>query len=603
LTHTFLLCDAMALYPPHSPHSITLPPARGVKEDTMMSSRGANDVDSSKDSGHAALETLVSRLHEEVMQKLEEQHSLLRRAHPLVPSMPILFDPQGVGSVPSMSSGRRDGSSQSSAQDATESRNSSSDPYKTVCTYTSFDMQLREGADTQSGTLSRKQFAEITKQVQGDRPKSRSLTVKHLVEHKGFDIFFGIVVLTNAAFLGIDLQLTLTSGAGDQLLSLRIIQYLYAFLFAAELLLRVVAHRTGFLFSDDWMWSLLDIFIVMTSLWEVIAGILQDVVESDVGSINGISSLKAARIIRLTRILKTVRVIRLFRFVLALRTLITSIFSTMKSLFWALMLLTLIVYVFAILFAQAINDYRLDGVPVDDREQLDIATEKYFGDLSNTMLSLYMSIVGGVSWEEVIVPLKLISPMWVMVFVFYISFTYLAVLNVVTGVFCQSAIDSAQSDQAMMVQNILDDKQSHLQKINALFNQLGSESTGAITYEMFEEKLKSPAVQQYFQTLGLDVWDAWSFFKLLDQDAGGSVEVEEFLMGCLRLRGHATAIDVVKILQDQAWIIQAADQFHKFVHQELAGIKDDILTMNSMLGHIDADHPHEHHEHKRCKEV
>ena len=393
----------------------------------MMSSRGANDVDSSKDSGHAALETLVSRLHEEVMQKLEEQHSLLRRAHPLVPSMPILFDPQGVGSVPSMSSGRRDGSSQSSAQDATESRNSSSDPYKTVCTYTSFDMQLREGADTQSGTLSRKQFAEITKQVQGDRPKSRSLTVKHLVEHKGFDIFFGIVVLTNAAFLGIDLQLTLTSGAGDQLLSLRIIQYLYAFLFAAELLLRVVAHRTGFLFSDDWMWSLLDIFIVMTSLWEVIAGILQDVVESDVGSINGISSLKAARIIRLTRILKTVRVIRLFRFVLALRTLITSIFSTMKSLFWALMLLTLIVYVFAILFAQAINDYRLDGVPVDDREQLDIATEKYFGDLSNTMLSLYMSIVGGVSWEEVIVPLKLISPMWVMVFVFYISFTYLAV--------------------------------------------------------------------------------------------------------------------------------------------------------------------------------
>ena len=87
-----------------------------------MSSRGANDVDSSKDSGHAALETLVSRLHEEVMQKLEEQHSLLRRAHPLGPSMPILFDPQGVGSVPSMSSGRRDGSSQSSAQDATESQ-------------------------------------------------------------------------------------------------------------------------------------------------------------------------------------------------------------------------------------------------------------------------------------------------------------------------------------------------------------------------------------------------------------------------------------------------------------------------------------------------
>ena len=45
--------------------------------------------------------------------------------------------------------------------------------------------------------------------------------------------------------------------------------------------------------------------------------------------------------------------------------------------------------------------------------------------------------------------------------------------------------DSAQSDQAMMVQNILDDKQSHLQKINALFSQLGADGSGAITYEMF----------------------------------------------------------------------------------------------------------------------
>ena len=61
---------------------------------------------------------------------------------------------------------------------------------------------------------------------------------------------------------------------------------------------------------------------------------------------------------------------------------------------------------------------------------------------------------------------------------------------------------------------------------------------------------------EYFQTLGLDVWDAWSFFKLLDKDSGGAVEVEEFLMGCLRLRGQATAMDVGKIINDQTWLIK-----------------------------------------------
>ena len=43
---------------------------------------------------------------------------------------------------------------------------------------------------------------------------------------------------------------------------------------------------------------------------------------------------------------------------------------------------------------------------------------------------------------------------------------------------------------------------------------------GVITFAMLEEQLDSADVREYFETLGLDVWDAWSFFKLLDLDAG-----------------------------------------------------------------------------------
>ena len=34
----------------------------------------------------------------------------------------------------------------------------------------------------------------------------------------------------------------------------------------------------------------------------------------------------------------------------------------------------------------------------------------------------------------------------------------------------------------------------------------------------FEDKINSDEVREYFETLGLDVWDAWSFFKLLDRE-------------------------------------------------------------------------------------
>ena len=40
-----------------------------------------------------------------------------------------------------------------------------------------------------------------------------------------------------------------------------------------------------------------------------------------------------------------------------------------------------------------------------------------------------------------------------------------------------------------------------------------------------------------------DIWDAWTFFKMVDDDGGGTVPMDEFLMGCLRLRGQARAVD------------------------------------------------------------
>ncbi|CAE7928428.1 unnamed protein product, partial [Symbiodinium sp. KB8] len=217
--------------------------------------------------------------------------------------------------------------------------------------------------------------------------------------------------------------------------------------------------------------------------------------------------------------------------------------------------------VFAVLFTQAVYDYNSDNNITaiaeldEDVKFYQSASTRYWGSLAKSMLSLFMSIAGGVSWEEAVTPLDRISTIWTFCFLFYIAFTYFAVLNVVTGVFCQSAIESAQNDHAMVVQSMIDNKTAHLTKIKALFSEIGAEESGVLTIGVFEEKIKTPAVRQYFEALGLDVWDAWSFFKLLDVDGGGAVEIEEFFLGCLKFRGAARSMDVGKILQDQKWMI------------------------------------------------
>eukprot|EP00435_Cladocopium_sp_Y103_P005192 s4394_g1.t1 len=141
------------------------------------------------------------------------------------------------------------------------------------------------------------------------------------------------------------------------------------------------------------------------------AGILPDGAEgknalledaSSDSSIIGQVCEEAFRVIRITRIVKAVRLMRIFRFVMALRTLetktmgpvkglewmlITSIMHTLKSLFWAMVLLVLIIYAFAVLLAQVVNDHSIDQgesnpLGIDDAA----AAERYFGSVQNTML-------------------------------------------------------------------------------------------------------------------------------------------------------------------------------------------------------------------------
>eukprot|EP00913_Durusdinium_trenchii_P024345 g22856.t1 len=131
--------------------------------------------------------------------------------------------------------------------------------------------------------------------------------------------------------------------------------------------------------------------------------------EVDSNAVGSFTGFKALRLIRITRLLKTLRVVRIFRFVMALRTLVTSIVYTLRSLFWALTLLLLIVYVFSVLITQAVDPYLRENplVSLPD-EELEMA-RAHLNSLTQTMLSLFMSISGGLNWVDLAGPLQAIS--------------------------------------------------------------------------------------------------------------------------------------------------------------------------------------------------
>jgi len=457
------------------------------------------------------------------------------------------------------------------------------EPYFSPTIFKSFSQTERNlhisAANAHANHL-RKRFAELGFVTGTHRKRDTTSCAQRIVDHPAFDIFFALAVIANSVFIGVEVQILLDNYGKPTDLAVQVARDVFVGLFFIELLLRILADGFRQYWGSDWMWMWLDTIVVLSSLWELgvdIAFYIQDQDGIENPALAGVTGFKAFRIIRITRIVKTVRILRVFRFVMAFRTLITSILHTIQSLCWALLLLVLIMYVFAVLFTQAVNGYILDGNPMSAEDHA--ASLKYFSSVADTMLSLFMSVAGGVSWE-VISPLKSIGVMWVFAFLVYMSFTYFAVLNVVTAVFCQKAMDNAQNDHVAVVQSMLANKEAHLKKMSALFSQLGAdEDGGVITFAMFEEQINNPAVKAYFETLGLDIWDAWSFFKLLDLDGGGAVELEEFFRGCLRLHGQARSIDIGTVMHDQRWLIRNQGQFHGYVESQLKALSEQMSLL------------------------
>merc|ERR1711871_1526483 len=115
----------------------------------------------------------------------------------------------------------------------------------------------------------------------------------------------------------------------------------------------------------------------------------------------------------------------------------------------------------------------------------------------------------------------------------YIAFCVFTLMNMATGVFVDQACRKAKEDQDNNTAN----------HISELFFTDEEDDTD-ITWEKFKEKLSSREMQDYFTSINVDPSEAKDLFQLLDRDDSGSVDAEELVNGCLRLRGQPKALEL-----------------------------------------------------------
>ncbi|CAK9032119.1 Sodium channel protein type 4 subunit alpha B (Voltage-gated sodium channel subunit alpha Nav1.4b) [Durusdinium trenchii] len=210
-------------------------------------------------------------------------------------------------------------------------------------------------------------------------------TLRDLVDSWQFESFFALVIITNSVFIGVTIQLESMEESIHDKNAIFALQLVYSGLFTLELTLRILAVGLRRYFcARHTAWNWFDAAIVASALYELLT-ILVDrrLSEPSIASSAG-SNLRILRVLRLTRLTRVFRVLRVVRFVRPLQTLVHSIFHTVKALLWALLLLGLINYMFAILFTDVVNGYVAEQAEVTPTV---LALRALFGTLQHSTLT------------------------------------------------------------------------------------------------------------------------------------------------------------------------------------------------------------------------
>lgn len=156
-------------------------------------------------------------------------------------------------------------------------------------------------------------------------------------------------------------------------------------------------------------------------------------------------------------------------------------------------------------------------------------------------VSLFQAVTGGIDWKDLANPLsRAIHPLLGFTVVLYVAFSVLAMLNVVTGVFVDNVLYCAKEAKDDHMLNLL----------RGVLKRIDFDESGSIEWDEFQEHLDTPELQAMFASIHVDVSEARGLFRLLDVKQTNRIDVEEFLAGCMSLRGSAKALNLEILMHE-----------------------------------------------------
>mmetsp|Transcript_43616 Transcript_43616/g.98110 ORF Transcript_43616/g.98110 Transcript_43616/m.98110 type:complete len:561 (-) Transcript_43616:138-1820(-) len=385
--------------------------------------------------------------------------------------------------------------------------------------------KAKAGKSLKTGRTGSRELDEYIDNVSAQSPWRGRVCA--LVTSSAFDAVVGVVIICNAVTIGLEAELNVpehrpATCVGPNCDAMRsvvsVLEHFFLALYTVELVLRAVAFGPiNALRQSDWV--KFDAVLVAIGLGEVLVNLAM------AESRDALPNITLIRILRLARLARTVRLIIQFR---TLWLLVKGLMGSILTMVWTFFLMGTIIFVFAVLAIELIPN-NTDNM--QDPAYHEVATT-WFSSVFSASLTLCQMMTMDSS-GSIYRPLAEKDPWLMLYFIVYLLIVGIALMNLVTAVMVDTSIQQAQEDRQVQEAWEAQKRAALVPKLRDMFAALDRDGSGELDWEELE---MAPADVQDMLFRIVNTKDLRWVFETIDYDGSGTISVDEFCEGVLKMQ-------------------------------------------------------------------
>jgi voltage-gated sodium channel len=281
---------------------------------------------------------------------------------------------------------------------------------------------------------------------------------------------------------------------------------LFCLFFTFEVVVRFIAFRSKLDCRKDY-WFIFDSLLVTLMVLETW---LVPVIEAiyGCGGGGGMPSFNLLRMLRLARLTRMTRLMRAFPQML---TLVKGIVAALRSVGFTLLLLSILMYIFAIIFTSIYKNAK-DPAPSDECEE-PTDLKDLFGSMFTSLQTLFLSGTLLDELSTVMGALREDSTLFLCIFVVFLVLASFLVLNMMIGILFEVVQATKEGEEYKMKINLVSEV------LSRKFSDIDTDNSGRISQKEFKEMCESKEVMSTLENeLDIDPQQLIDMKKLLFSD-------------------------------------------------------------------------------------